>query len=315
MTKREAGAAEARTAITTADLLKVATLGAVLVWLVSSIGGAVDRAQRTETIDGFGAAGPIHLAPDGRVLLARESSTSETSDGRIEAFDPVTRKRATVLDGLIDPIAADMASDGTVCAVGRPSVTWPHAYLRCSSGLTVDFITGSPAGLPAFRPTFADVLSVASGGWVLTDVNRGAILHVDPVGRVVVLASLRPNLTLPGRPVGLARDGEGIIVATGAQGYVRVSSSDRGADIKPNTLVGGGTVVAVAPRSNGEPLVAIVERDQGFVAIPSTNGEVGPTHLTDDLSDLRGFVILSDGRLAVAAGTRLIIIRPSLPLR
>ena len=66
---------------------------------------------------------------------------------------------------------------------------------------------------------------------------------------------------------------------------------------------------------DAEELVAIVERDQGFVAIPSTNGEIGPTHLTDDLSDLRGFVILSDGRLAVAAGTRLIITRPSLPLR
>ncbi|HEX5825815.1 MAG TPA: hypothetical protein VFY18_15250, partial [Candidatus Limnocylindrales bacterium] len=50
---------------TTAELLGMVAVGAVVVWLVSTIGAAVDRGLRTETIEGFGAAGPIHLAADG----------------------------------------------------------------------------------------------------------------------------------------------------------------------------------------------------------------------------------------------------------
>lgn len=314
MTRGRPAEPGARTGFTTVELLRVVAVGAVLVWLASWIGGAVDRNLRTETIDGFGAAGPIHLAPDGRILLARASSSSGTPDGRIEAFDPATRARTTLLDGLVDPVAGDIALDGTVCAIGQPALTYLPAQLRCSSSLAIDFIAGSPSGLPNVRPTAADIVSDGSGGWVVTDPDRGALLHIDRAGTVVVLASIHQYPNSPGRPLGLARDGTRILVATGGQGYAQVSSADRGIEVRPGTLVGAGFVVAVAARPSGLPLVVIVDGDAGFVAYPSTNGEIGPTHLTDDLSDPRGVVVLPDGRVGVSTGGRLVIVRPSPPL-
>jgi hypothetical protein len=302
---------------TTAQLLAGVAIGAVVVWLTTTIGAAVDRGLRTETIAGFGAAGPIHLAPDGRILLARANRSSGTPDGRIEAFDLATQARTTMLDGLVDPVAADIAPDGTICAIEGPTVGVPPTRLRCSSGLRVEFVAGSPTGLPGPRATVADIVSDGSDGWVVVDPDRLAILHVDRAGTVEVLASIIHYPSLPALPLGLARYGSRILVAAGDQGYAVVSTADRGIQAKPNAIVGGGFVLALAGRSTGIPLVAIVERGErgiGFVAIPSSNGEIGPTHLTDDMEDLSGFVILPDGRVAAAAGSRLVIVKPSRPL-
>jgi hypothetical protein len=300
--------------VTTARLLVVVAIGAVLVWLASTIGAAVDRGLRTETIDGFAAAGPIHLAPDGRILLARSGSSAGTSDGRIEAFDPTTRSRTPMLDGLVDPIAADIAPDGTICAIGRPRLANLPASLRCSSGLAVDFATGAPSGLIDARPHVADVVSDGSDGWVVTDPDRAVLLHVDRAGTVALLASVHQYAAVPGRPLGLTRDGGRILVATGDQGYAQVSSSDRGVETRIGTLVGSGFVAAIATRPNGIPVVLIIEGSAGVAASTSTAAEVGPRRLTDALDDPRGVVILPDGRVAVAAGSRLVIVRPSPPL-
>jgi hypothetical protein len=302
---------------TTAELLGIVAIGAVVVWLVSTIGAAVDRGLRTETIDGFGAAGPIHLAADGRIILARTSSSSGTPDGRIEAFDLATQARTTLLSGLVDPVAADISLDGTVCAIVRPVDGQEPTQIRCSSGLTVDVVAGSPADLPGARAAVADIVSDGADGWVVVDPARVALLHVNRAGTVDLLATIRQYPSLPALPLGLARDGSRILVAAGDLGYARASTADRGIEIKPNSIVGSGFVLALASKSIGEPLVAIVKRGEGsvgFVAIPSTNGEIGPTHLTDDLDDLHGFVILADGRVAVANASRLVIVRPSPPL-
>jgi hypothetical protein len=314
MTRPKSAEPGTRAGVTTFELLRVVAVGALLVWLTSTIAAAVDRGLRTETIDGFGAAGPIHLAPDGRIVLARASSSSGTPDGRIEAFDATTRERTTLLGGLADPVAADIGPDGTVCAIALLAETRLPAQVRCSSGLTVDFVAGSPAGLPGARASVADIVSDGSGGWVVADPDRAALLHVDQAGTVVLLASIRQYPSVPALPLGLARDGTRIFVAVGQHGYAQVSIADRGIEIRPQSIVGGGFVAALAARSSSNPLVAIVNRGVGFVAIPSTNGEIGPTRLTDDLTDLRGFVILPDGSVAVAAGSRLVLVRPDPPL-
>lgn len=317
MTRGEPAVSGARTGVTTAQLLGIVVVGAAIFWLASTIAAAVDRGLRTETIDGFGAAGPIHIAPDGRILLARASSSAGTSDGRIEAFDPTTQARSTMFDGLIGPVAADISIDGTICAILRPVGGQEPTQIRCSSGLTVDVVAGSPADLPGARAAVADIVSDGRGGWVVIDPARVALLHVDRVGTVDLLATIRQYPSSPALPLGLARDGTRILVAAGDQGYAQASTADRGIEIKPDSIVSGSFVLTLAARPIGEPLVAIVKRGEpsvGFVAIPSSNGEIGPIHLTDDLDDLHGFVILPDGRVAVAAGSRLVIVRPSPPL-
>jgi hypothetical protein len=307
----------ARRGIPTAHLLGIVVIGAVVIWLATTIAAAVDRGLRTETLEGLGAAGPIHVARDGRIIVARGSSSSGVPDGRIDVFDPSTRARTTVLDGLVHPVGADISLDGTVCAIVRPVDGQEATRIRCSSDLTVDVVAGSPAGLAGARAAVADIVSDGADGWVVVDPARVALLHIDRVGTVDLLATIRQYPSLPALPLGLARDGSHILVAAGELGYARASTGDRGIEIKPSSLPGIGFVLALATRSVGEPLVAIVKRGEGsvgFVALPSSNGELGPTHLTDDLDDLHGFVILPDGRVAVATGSRLVIVRPSPPL-
>jgi hypothetical protein len=289
-------------------------IGVALIWLASTIVGVVDRNQRTETIEGVGTAGPIHLAPDGRILFAA-SSSSDAADGRIEAFDPATRVRTTVLDGVVHPIAADIAPDGTICAIGRPVRTDQPAQLRCSSGLAVDFVAGTPSGLADVRPSVADIVSDGSTGWVVTDPDRTALLHVDHAGAVVVLATIHQYPTLRGRPNGLARDGTRILVAIGEQGYTQLSTADRGIDVRQGSWVGGGFAVAVAAKPHGLPLVVVIEATgAGFLTYPVMADAERP-RLTEGLSNPRGVVLLPDGRVAVSTLDRLVIVRSrtSLP--
>jgi hypothetical protein len=279
--------------------------------LASSIAGAVDRRLRTETIEGFGAAGPIHLANDGRIVLARASSSAGAADGRIEAFDPATRTRTTALDSLVEPLAADIAPDGTVCAIERLEASATTARLECSSGLAVDLTAGTPSALAGARADLADIVSDGSGGWIVSDRERVALLHVDSVGTVVVLATVRQLPGLPALPRGLARDGTRLLVATGDQGFADVSTSDRGTEVRSQSLIGGGYAVAIASGPDSRRAVVIVEGGEGYAAYPSTNGEIGPIRLTENLADPRGLVVLPDGRVAVASADRLVIVRPS----
>jgi hypothetical protein len=219
-----------------------------------------------------------------------------------------------MFQGVVHPIAADIAADGTICAIGRPASTILPAQLRCSSGLAVDFVAGTPASLPDVRPSVADIVSDGSTGWVITDPDRNAVLHVDGEGAVVVLATIHQYPTLPGRPNGLARDGTRILVALGEQGYTQVSPADRGIEVRQGMWVGGGFAVAVAAKPNGLPLVVIIDSTSaGFVTYPVMADAERP-RLTEGFSNPRGVVILPDGRLAVTTLDRLVLVRPGTPL-
>jgi hypothetical protein len=296
-----------------ARLLAISIIG-LLAWVtVNAVAGEIDRVMRTETIDGFDAAGPIHLAPDGKILLAHVGSRDGTADGRIEAFDPVTRLRTTLLDGLVKPLAADVGSAGLACAIWRPlPAEEASAPVTCSDGRTFDLETAHPAGLveaPGLdHAQLADIVSDGDEGWVVADVGRAAILHLDRAGVVALIATITQysNNRLP---VGLARSGEEIVVAIRTPGFVRLSVSDRGRVIDQVQSVGGQSAIAVVAGPHG-PLVLVTDGSGGFVTYQGA-GDAPYPRVVDRLSKPAGFVLLPDGRIAVADGRSLVLFRPA----
>ena len=295
-----------------AGLVALAFIAVIIAAIGFQLATTIERGMRTEVIGDFGAAGPIHLTPDGHILLARAGASGGSPDGRIEAFDPATRTRATVLDGLVDPIAADMAPDGTVCAIGRSMRVGTPAPLRCSSGLTMDFVAGSPPELDGDGPHPADILSDGSTGWFITDPEQGAVLHVDRSGSISVVAMAPEGASLPARPIGLARDGETLYVAIGQLGYTGLTVDARNAVIAGGTWVGGGTTIAVIARLR--LALALITDDGAARVTYSVMADAERPNLVEGLVQPRGMVLLLDGRIAVADGSRLVIVRPARPL-
>jgi hypothetical protein len=299
-----------------AGRLGVVLLVAAMAWIAIELAGHADRASRTETIEGFGAAGPIHLAADGRIIVARSGTTAAAADGSIEAFDPVSRSQATLLADLPRPVAADIAPDGTVCAVSAPDQPGDPASLRCSSRVAIDLADLTLAGflddlgLQVSRP--ADIISDRASGWVVADAGRAAILHVDDAGTVTLMATYKHATTLASRPVGLAMDDESVLVALQRGGYSRLDVTDRDKEITESTWVGGGDAVAIVARAR-QPLILVSDRDGGLVTY-EVGVDADRPRVVDGLPFPRGIVLLPDGRLAVADGSRLVIVRPSRPL-
>jgi hypothetical protein len=306
--------------------LGVIVVGAVAaVWIGSSAATEMDRQSRTTVIERFGASGPIHLAPDERIILARNSSTSTTPDGRIEAYDLATGARATLLDGLTAPTAADVAPDGTACAIRAPApVVGEAAWLGCSSGLRVEIAAGVPTGLrggPQLDvPALTDIVSDGDTGWFVSDYGRAAILHVDADGQVAVVSTMKQNDYFQRRPMGLSRSGNTLLVGMSDGGYLGLELSDRDVQSNQSQYITSGLVIAIAVRPGtrievgyGRPVALIRDNKDILVTYP-VPGDAEHPRLVDGLESAGGMVVLGDGRIAATDGYHLIVVRPKFPL-
>ena len=104
-----------------------------------------------DTLGGYKAARTLHLAPDGRLIVADQGTGKH--DGAVVAVDTVSHKRTVLLQNLpsthdsgqahadlAGPSGAAMASDGTVCVVIGDATTKNAGFatLRCTDSLVVD---------------------------------------------------------------------------------------------------------------------------------------------------------------------------------
>jgi hypothetical protein len=311
--------------IGTAGLLGVVLVALVVLWIGSTVATEMDRQARTTTIERFGSSGPIHLALDGQIILTRNSSTSATPDGRVEAFDLATGTRATLLDGVTAPIAADVAPDGTACAIRAPAtVPGGPAWLGCSSGLRVEIAAGMPAGLrggPQLEaPALTDIVSDGGTGWFVSDYGRAAILHVDADGGIAVVATIKQYDYFPRRPMGLSRSGRMLLVGMSDGGYLGLAVSDRDIQSGQSQWITSGLVIAIAVRPGtqvevgfGRPVALVRDNSDILVTYP-VPGDAEHPRLVDGLESAGGLVVLGDGRIAATDGYRLIIVRPKYPL-
>ena len=305
--------------------IKAVLILAAVLWIGSTAATEMDRQSRTTTIQRFGASGPIHLAPDGRIILARNSSTSATPDGRIEAYDLATGTRTNLLDGLTEPTAADVAPDGTACAIRAPApVVGEAAWLGCSSGLRVEIASGVPTGLrrgPRLDvPALTDIVSYGGTGWFDADYGRAAVLHVDADGQVAVVATMKENDSFQRRPFGLSRSGTTLLVGMSDGGYLGLAVSDRDVQSDQSLWITSGLVIAIAVRPGtqvevglGGPVALIRDNSDILVTFP-VPGDAEHPRLVDGLESAGGMVILGDGRIAATDGYHLIVVRPKISL-
>jgi hypothetical protein len=175
----------------------------------------------------------IHLAPDGRVVVA-EAGTG-ANDGRVQVI-AADGSRAEVVfvdlpsvKGANEPwgnvagaTGAAMAKDGVVCvAIGIPAVPGPAlGELRCTDGLKADLAAwearNDPDGLgPASRPF--DVVPDEDDGWWVSDALANTVLHVGRDGNIT-LAGVFPTFgtfatRAEGRPTGLTIAPRGMVPA------------------------------------------------------------------------------------------------------
>jgi hypothetical protein len=166
----------------------------------------------------YRAARTLRLAPDGRLLVTDLGSGRD--DGAVVAVDLAGGRRATLLAGLpstrasgqahadlAGPSGADVAADGTACAVIGDAPTRPGAgfgTLRCSSGLVVDLHAFQARRTLPSNPY--DVVWDGRAGWYVSDGAANNLVHVDAAGTVTLVASF-PSL----KAVGLGeRDGQGV---------------------------------------------------------------------------------------------------------
>lgn len=294
-------------------------------WIGSTAATEMDRQSRTTVVERFGSSGPIHLAPDGRIILVRNSSTSATPDGGVEAFDVATGTRTALLDGIPAPIAADVAPDGVACAIRRPAND-PNepSWLLCSSGLRVEIAAGVPEGLRSGLkldvPLLSDVVSDGGTGWFVSDNGRAAILHVDAEGVISVVTTITQYDYFPRRPMGLSRSARTLLVGMSDGGYLGLAVSDRNLQSDQSRWITSGLVIALAVRPGtdvevglGGPIALIRDNKDILVTFP-VPGDAEHPRLVDGLESAGGMVVLGDGRIAATDGYRLFIVKPKNPL-
>jgi hypothetical protein len=193
--------------------LRLRSLAGMVVILMA-LGGCATGSPFGE----YAAARTVRLAPDGRLVVTDLGSGN--NDGTVVAVDVASRRRTTLLDGLpstsdsgqghadlAGPSGADVAADGTVCAVIGDAPTKPGAgfgTLRCSSGLIVDIHAFQARRKLPSNPY--DVVWDGQAGWYVSDGAANNVLHVDPAGTVAVVASF-PSLEATGFG---ERDGQGV---------------------------------------------------------------------------------------------------------
>ena len=296
-------------------LIRLALVAAVLLAIAVAFGGFVDRWLRTETVMPFFANGPIHLTAAGEILVARRDLTAADGIGSIDAYDPAGRTTRSVVTGLIEPVAADASPDGTICAiVGGTTQPARASIVQCSSGLSVN-LDGPVVGRGG-SASLSDIVFDGSAGWIVADVGRGALFHLNSGGRIDPMIVFRHTPTLRVFPEALARGGDRLYVAVGRRGVATLGVADRNVidDGSVTTMPGAqGSVQAVSALESSALIILGERRDGGIVTYP-VGVDSDPPRLVDGLFDPHGMVVLPDGRIAVADSTRLLLVRPTRAL-
>jgi DNA-binding beta-propeller fold protein YncE len=286
-----------------------------------------------EEYGGFDHPRTVRLAPDGRLLVTDLGTGRD--DGRVVAIDPDGGRR-TLLDrlpstrgsgqayaDLAGPSGADVAPDGTVCAVIGDATVEGRGFgtLRCGGGLVVDLegferrVNPDRRG-PESNPY--DVVSDRRGGWYVSDAAANDVLHVDGAGRVRVAADVASLARFGGRPVqavptglSLAPDGRVLVALLGGAPF----GDGAGAVIALTPASGQGQdraeLVARAPYPIGAIAsadgVAVLSLGADFRAKASgrilrygTAAGAQARTLADGLARPTGFALLGDGRFVVA---------------
>lgn len=281
-------------------------IGVIVAWLISN---EVDRQSRTETIDGIQPYGALHLAGDSIILTEFE--------GRVISYDIVGRQSTILLDGLLEPVAADVGGDGTTCAVSQGTGSARSAWLTCTNGMRVDLSAFDVPSLDvqadASVASLSDVISDGDTGWIIADAGRMALLHVDNGGSVEVVTRFRPITGYRYAPQGLSRTDDRVTVALGGGGITTVAVTDRDQVTVGGSYVDGEDSVAVAPSGGASPLVLVhsLSSSNDFVTYPVGGADAIHAQIVDHLDRATGLVFLGGERLAIATNRRLILVRPT----
>jgi hypothetical protein len=279
-------------------------VGVVLVLVLGVAFPAFDRASRTQEIGGVRSDGAIHVAPDGRIIGVDASGTAF-------AVDPMRDSIATLVDGLDDPIAADVAADGKACAIDR-SAGDGALTLRCSDGHAIAVIRPDPTG-ESLGSDLGDVIADGRGGWLVADPSGSDVVHIDRAGLQTVAARFESCAELRAPiPVALAIDAGGTVFV----GLLEDGVSRLGEDVNQRCGsfqdAGGDDLIAVIPRGSF-PIVLTraigVELEGALTWHPGLDGET--RQILGDLRDPHGAALLPDGRIAISASGRLSIYRPT----
>ena len=237
-------------------------------------------------------------------------------DGRVVSYDIAQRQTTTLLEGLAQPIAADIGPNGTACAVDGASQLGGSAWLTCTSGLHIDLgafeippLGESPRDRAAW---LADIVSDGASGWIVADRGRTAVLHVESDGTVAIVVRIRQAVGFAPAPLGLARKGNALFVALGQGGFSTLTVTERDDEITGGRYVAGHESVALAATEVWYlPLVLVRTGDDSgdFVTSPSDSMLAHP-RVAERLYRATGFALLPDGRLAIAANGQLLLVRP-----
>ncbi len=281
----------------------------------------------------------LHLAPDGRVVVADQGSGA--GDGRVVAIDVDAGTREVLVTGLpstldsgqryadlAGPSGAAVDAAGTICVAigdggGRPG----FGMLRCSDGDDVDLRAyereHNPDGLEVASNPY-DVISDGAGGWFVSDAAANDVLHVaeDGAVRVALVVASLADLTgsdTQGVPTGLGLRPDGTLLVAllggdpvGANGaYIVVPRLADGVMAIPQ--LGAALPAAIAVTADGAFDLVVSHTDgggAGGIMRHASDGSVPPTTFAGDLAAPTGLVVLADGsvlvsRLGESALTRL----------
>jgi hypothetical protein len=303
-------------------------------WLLIA---ALTGCARPDPLGGFDAPRAVHLAPDGRLLVADQGTGA--GDGKVVAVDLVARRRKVLLDrlpsirgsgqqhaDLAGPSGAAMAADGTVCAVIGDATREGAGFstMRCSNGLVADLEAYERAANPDGRELASnpyDVVWDGRDGWYVSDAAANTVLHVDRAGRIrtfAVLAHMGPfgGRPVQGVPTGLARAADGIVYvalfggspAVGGPGVVvSLAPGPAGGRARASAAARATAPIGVLPAPGGLAILDYggVPEDRGngrivLAAGPSDPGRV----LASGLDRPVGVVRLPDGRYLVTETDR-----------
>jgi hypothetical protein len=244
-----------------------------------------------DLLAGFDAPRTLHLAPDGRLLVADQGTGA--GDGQVVAVDLAARRRTVLLDrlpstrgsgqqhaDLAGPSGAAMAADGTVCAVVGDATRAGAGFstLRCSNGLVADLEAYERAANPDGRELASNPYDVAWDGrddWYVSDAAANAVLHVGRAGRIRTVAVVADMGPLGGRPVqgvptGLARAVDGTVYVALFGGAPASGGQAVVVALRPEQGVGGRTrPVAVA---RGVAPIGVATTPQGLAVLDYGGG-------------------------------------------